>query len=354
MVDILLVDWLGRGGIAQVSESWRRTAVDAGLDVHVVSRVSETVEVDTAVRKRLPAVPGALDAHLRLVRAMAEAVRRFEPPVVYLQNYFLPFAEERAVRVARRAGSRVVLAVHNHRPHQLRSGSSLGLARLLGAVDDLVTHSEFERRGLREAYGRDSAFVPHPTQAGLLATSPMLVQEVAERLDGRRVAVRFGVLARGYKGGDALAGLDRMVGDDWLVVAAGVGASGVQGAEVIVDRFLTEGELHWLLGQADVSLLPYRNATQSGAVVLAQLLGAPPIASDVGGIAEQIAEGEDGLLVPAGAHVSEWASRLRRISEDPQWWRDIARRSVDRSRQRDERARTRWLDVVRPAGRGGD
>lgn len=333
-----------------MTESWRRTAEDAGLDVQIVSRVSEAVAVDTVVAKRLPAVPGAMDAHLRLVRTARRVVRSARPSVLYLQNYFLPFAEVGLVRAAQRAGSRVVLAVHNHRPHQLRSGSALGLRKLVESVDEVVTHSEFVRTGLRDAYGRDSTVVPHPTQSGILAATAVPLAGISERLDGRRIAVRFGVLARGYKGGDALDGLVELVGDQWLVIAGGVGAGGVRGAELTVDRFLSEGELRWLIEHADASLLPYRSATQSGAVVLAQILGAPPIASDVGGIGEQICDGRDGVLVRPGAAVEEWGQQLVRIAAQPFWWRDVAMDARKRARSADLVAREEWLDLVATGG----
>jgi glycosyltransferase involved in cell wall biosynthesis len=346
MSDLVMVDWLGRGGIAQTTEAWRAIAVDAGLSVRVVSRSSEAVRVDASIDKRLPGVVGIVDAHQQLARLASRTVRQERPRVLYLQNYWLPFFEYTVVRAAKAVGCRVVIAVHNHRSHELRAGTVFGLRRLLGLCDDVVVHSDFVGGNLRTTYDVDPIFVEHPVQTGVLKSTPEPVSEVERRIKGRRVAVLFGVLGRSYKGADALHGLASLVVDDWLVVAAGVGASKVRGAELTVDRFLSEGELHWLLARADVALLPYRRATQSGAVVLAQLLGAPPIVTAVGGIPDQVASGTDGLLIEPNGGVDVWADALRRIGEQPEWWGQIRRQASARSERRQVAARSSWLSVV--------
>jgi glycosyltransferase involved in cell wall biosynthesis len=62
-------------------------------------------------------------------------------------------------------------------------------------------------------------------------------------------------------------------------------------------------------------VLPYRLASQSGAVVLAQALGSVAVASSVGGIPDQIADGVTGRLVPADAPPSTWAGVLRELTD---------------------------------------
>jgi glycosyltransferase involved in cell wall biosynthesis len=346
VTDLVLVDWLGRGGIAQTTESWRQVASEAGLDVSVVSRTSEAIAADVAVEKRLPGLVGALETHVRLLRRAQAVVRARPPTTVYLQNYWIPPLEKRLAISARNAGSRVVIAVHNHRPHALRAGTSRGLHSLLAAADAVVTHSDLVRDELRENLGIGSRVVSHPIQTGMLRTTPVPVARVTETAAGRRIAVAFGVLARGYKGGPSLSGLAPSIDRDWLVVAAGVGASTVTGAELVVDRFLREGELRWLVEQADVALLPYRSATQSGAVVLAQMLGTPPIATAVGAIPEQISDGIDGLLVDPAASVDHWVEALRRLDLDPSVLSTLCRGAQDRTQRRAKTSAEEFLQIV--------
>jgi glycosyltransferase involved in cell wall biosynthesis len=53
-----------------------------------------------------------------------------------------------------------------------------------------------------------------------------------------------------------------------------------------------------LVGLADIVVFPYKTATASGALALAQSQGRATIATEVGGLAEVIHHGRDGWLVP--------------------------------------------------------
>jgi glycosyltransferase involved in cell wall biosynthesis len=86
----------------------------------------------------------------------------------------------------------------------------------------------------------------------------------------------------------------RVVGEgDPEALAPGLGAlPGV----TLEPRWLTEAEIPPLIAAADVVVLPYREASQSGIVALAQALGVPVVATPIGGLAEQVRHGTDGVL----------------------------------------------------------
>ncbi|MSP12509.1 MAG: glycosyltransferase [Chloroflexi bacterium] len=65
-----------------------------------------------------------------------------------------------------------------------------------------------------------------------------------------------------------------------------------------INRYLPDEELKIYLDAADVAVLPYRSATQSGVVQLAFGGGLPVISTQVGGLAEAVEHGVTGLLVP--------------------------------------------------------
>ncbi len=69
---------------------------------------------------------------------------------------------------------------------------------------------------------------------------------------------------------------------------------------VWIDRYISNEEVPGLFRQADLVVLPYLEATQSGVVPLAFYFDVPVIASDVGGLSEVVMEGKTGYLVPAG------------------------------------------------------
>ena len=66
------------------------------------------------------------------------------------------------------------------------------------------------------------------------------------------------------------------------------------------DRYISNEEVPGLFRQADLVVLPYLEATQSGVVPLAFHFDVPVVASDVGGLSEVVMEGKTGYLVPAG------------------------------------------------------
>jgi glycosyltransferase involved in cell wall biosynthesis len=68
----------------------------------------------------------------------------------------------------------------------------------------------------------------------------------------------------------------------------------------LLDRYLPDDEVEAVFRAADVAVLPYRSATQSGVTHVAYALGVPVITTDVGGLAETVTAGETGLVVPPG------------------------------------------------------
>jgi glycosyltransferase involved in cell wall biosynthesis len=65
----------------------------------------------------------------------------------------------------------------------------------------------------------------------------------------------------------------------------------------ISDRWLTETEFNELVSSSLVVILPYVSASQSGIIAKALAHGVPVVATDVGGIKEQIRVGLDGEIV---------------------------------------------------------
>jgi len=307
----LIVDWLGQGGIFQTSRAWARVLADAGQEPTVLTRGGgEPFGAD-----RVRPVTGRsvkIAAHAELVRAAAAEIRDRSPRVVVVQNYLVPVLEVPVMRAARAVGARLVLVVHNDRPHSLFAGASAGLGALLRAADVVVTHSRYVAERLPPS-AHDVHVVEHPVPLGLVE---LAVDPPPEKPGTPLTALTFGVLKRKYKGTSVIGDLARAGVEGWRFVAAGVGAPSAEAADGLesVPGFIPAERLVSMVQAADVCLLPYRHATQSGAVVLAQSLGTPVVASAVGGIPEQVIDHVNGRLVPAEAAPELWAETLGQLT----------------------------------------
>lgn len=318
----LIVDWLGQGGIFQTSRAWARVFADAGEDPTVLTRSGGEPFAADPVR---PVTERSVKiaAHAELVRVVAAEIRARSPRIVVVQNYLVPVLEVPVIRAARAAGSRLVLVVHNDRPHSRFAGAGTGLSTLMRSADVVVTHSRYVADRLPPA-AHDVHVIEHPVPLGLVELAP---DPEPAAPDASRTALTFGVLKRRYKGTSVIGDLARAGVDGWRFVAAGVGAPPADGTTGLesVPGFVPADRLVAMVQAADVCLLPYRHATQSGAVVLAQSLGTPVIASAVGGIPEQVSDHVNGRLVPADAAPELWAETLAQLT--PQALRALGQRA---------------------------
>jgi glycosyltransferase involved in cell wall biosynthesis len=214
--------------------------------------------------------------------------------------------------LARAATTPVIAIVHNPTDHD-GSWRTRSIARLtLGRCGGFLCHARHVADILERRFP-GAAVVVHP----LPPESPGLQDREAARarLGLRRDAVAalcFGLI-RPYKGVDVLLeavarlpdGLPvvlLLAGEPWGELAERlrrrVARADLAGRVVARLEWVPEADVPAWFAAADVAVLPYRSAT--GSAVAAQALGwgLPLVGSAVGGIAEVVEEGVNGLLVP--------------------------------------------------------
>jgi glycosyltransferase involved in cell wall biosynthesis len=99
-----------------------------------------------------------------------------------------------------------------------------------------------------------------------------------------------------------------------------------------------------LLATSDVFVLSSRSEGGPISVLEAMAAGLPVVASDVGGVREQVDEGVSGLLVPAGDPAA-LAAALERVLGDPQLRRDLGAAGRGLVRERFDLARQQRLHL---------
>ena len=202
-------------------------------------------------------------------------------------------------------GMPLVLTAHDVLPHQPLPGQRAGQRRLYERADAVVVHSARGRERLVDEARVDRrkiTVIPH----GVLEPDPGAKATLPPELDatdGRPVVLCFGLI-RPYKGIDVLLEAWRGIDDAqlWVVGMPRMDIAPLRAAAPdnvsFVTRFVSEGELAACFTRAEVAVLPYRRADQSGVLNTALGFGTPLLVSDVGGFDDVAALGAAELVAP--------------------------------------------------------
>ncbi|MEE8586516.1 MAG: glycosyltransferase [Acidobacteriota bacterium] len=214
----------------------------------------------------------------------------------------------------RRSGQYVkaLLFCHNLLSHEAgrapgrRLLEGLLLKRVLKKSDGFVAHSEKLVGQLQaQAPGKPIRRVFHPLYDFYSQWDVPEQENAVPRL------LFFGNV-RAYKGLDTLLqAVARLPQDfDFRLIVAGeffidpkpcrrlARRLGVEGNITWIDRYIPNPEVPRLFRQADLVVLPYKAASQSGIVPLAYHFEVPVVATDVGGLSEVVLHGRTGYLAP--------------------------------------------------------
>ncbi|HKP84701.1 MAG TPA: glycosyltransferase [Blastocatellia bacterium] len=305
-----------RGGIAHHAYRLRQGLIARGHAVQVISFrklypslfFPGTTEVDTS-KLRLDAGAKAILTPLN-PRTWLEAIKEvksFAPDAVmfqWWQPFFAPLVGSLA-RAFGRAGIRRIIECHNILPHESTPVDRLLLKFAFKSADCFITHSNKDRELLAALVGERRISVSR-----LPALDEFRAPGQSPR-DGRRILF-FGKV-RKYKGLDVLLeAMPKVLSEiPCELVIAGefydspdryrrvIAELGIEGSVRIEDRYVPNEEVSGFFERADVLVLPYVTASQSGVARIAFSNALPVIASDAGGLSETVIENVNGLLFPA-------------------------------------------------------
>jgi glycosyltransferase involved in cell wall biosynthesis len=311
-----------RGGIPRHTTLFSDAATQSGLDVTLMTFIRQYpgwLYRGASDHDPDQVRPTALTPDYRLDgvrpgtwRRAARAIAASAPEVlvvIWWHPFFAPMVSTLLRQVRRRSPATVRLALcHNVLPHETSPIDRLLVRRALAPAEGLVVHTTSQEVVASELLGPKPALVtPHPTYTvdAALSTPRRANRE-------RPVNLLFFGIVRHYKGVDVLLrALPRVLQERSVrLVIAGefwdparpyadlIRNLDLDGHVELRPGYVPDDELIKLLIDADLMVAPYRSATQSGAVEMAFGAGLPVIASRVGGLADQIDDGTDGLLVP--------------------------------------------------------
>ncbi len=269
----------------------------------------------------------------------ARAIARKKPDLLIFK-YWLPFFGPCfgaiASMVRQWTGAKVLFICDNVIPHERRPGDILFTRFAFRYVDFFIAQSRAVERELKQFWpcARHS-FTPHPVYEifGKGLSKAVARKKIACR--DQRILLFFGYVRR-YKGLETLLHALPLVLQRIPVTLLVVGefyddeqryrelikTLGIEKHVVIHADYVPNDKVGSYFSASDVVVLPYRSATQSGIVQIAYQFDKSVIATDVGGLAEVIIDGETGFMVPpddpaalANAIVEFYRKKLERKFE---------------------------------------
>ncbi len=349
----------GRGGAGSkyTFELVRAAATCDGVEPHVSA--VENCELAQLIRSLPMATPlceiqtfaGAKDtitgklAALRGLAGIARIGRQFEAYVKDNQIdvvicTMLSIWDVAVLPALRRMGTPFVLVMHDATPHP---GDSYPFRRLamrheIAAADGVVVLTDHVRRQAMQRHGIAAErlwTIPHGSFDFGAQGLRKLPRDRHPRLlfFGRILAYKgLGLLLEAYhelRRDGVKVDLDIMGSGDIAPYAPML--AGLEGVR-LTNRWIDDGEIGAALADAEIMVLPYVEASQSGVAAAAAAAGMPTVATPVGGLTEQVRHEETGLVCDEVTAPS-LANAIRRLIASPQLYETCSARALAHARE---------------------
>jgi glycosyltransferase involved in cell wall biosynthesis len=317
-----------KGGIAQYSG-----AMCAALSKeHEVKAVSFSLQYPKALYKRPqkdeenttfrfdPAVFPLNTVNPATWKETAKQIRKEHPDLLIVQwwhPWFAPCYDAVLKNIRKKSPeTKIIFVCHNVLPHEGFPMKEQLTSKVLRRGDAYIVHSAQDAEDLKRLVPSPQ-FIHgvHPTYNQFKKKD--LSKEESRKILGipaeQEMLLFFGYI-REYKG---LKHLIRalpeirakrprahlfVVGDFWEKNKEEyeqlIRETGTEQAVTLVDGYLPDDEVEPYFAAADLCVLPYESATQSGVIQIAYSFGLAVVATAVGGLPEVVLDGETGFVVP--------------------------------------------------------
>ncbi|MDR0834389.1 MAG: glycosyltransferase [Candidatus Symbiothrix sp.] len=239
-----------------------------------------------------------------------QAIEKFQPGVLiiaYWMSFFAPAYAYVAKRLKKK--TKVIGLLHNALPHESHFFDK-PLARLFfNQCDSFVVMSESVKRDLLALKpGANVCLTPHPLYDHF--GERLLIDSARQLLsvDHYKKTLLFFGLIRDYKGLDLLIDAMNLLDDSYQLIIAGESYSSFDKYQKQIDQstanrrikvincYINDLDIPIIFSAADLLVLPYKSATQSGVLPVAYHFEVPVVATDVGGLKAAIATTGTGIV----------------------------------------------------------
>jgi glycosyltransferase involved in cell wall biosynthesis len=310
-----------RGGISQFgAHTYRELAKDHHVSAFTFKRqypsilfpgktqfVSEDDNADA-----IPSIRSLDSINPLTFGATARKIKETNPDVLITQ-YWMPFLAPAVGSVAGRmsANTKKVGLLHNALPHESGRLDKSLLRSYLRKHDAFVVLSESVEEDLKRLYPGDYPICRlfHPLYdhfgEGILRHVALQKFDIPST---KKTLLFFGLI-RDYKGLDILLEALNQLDESYHLIVAGECYGDRSKYDSLIkehklsdritfhERYIPDSEVATYFSAADLCVLPYRSATQSGITMISLHFNTPVLATQVGGLGETIVNGETGILV---------------------------------------------------------
>lgn len=242
----------------------------------------------------------------------ANKILDFKPDLL-IMKFWMPFFAPSLGFVASRlkkSGTKIITVLDNVIPHEKRIGDIQLIKYFLKQNHGFIAMSETVKKDLL-SLKPDAVYSlkPHPIYSHF---GPSISKNNALKklnLNPDKKTILFFGFIRDYKGLDLLIDAVQYLSDSFQIVVAGEVYGNFEKYDKQINnlnireqiqtfiRYIDDNEVPIFFSAADVCVLPYKSATQSGIVQIAYNFDLPVIATNVGGLSEMVLDNETGLII---------------------------------------------------------
>ena len=243
-----------------------------------------------------------------------KAIRKWNPDILivrYWMSYFAPSLGYITRRMKKHC--KVISILDNVIPHEPHFfDAPLTKYFLKGSTGSVKLCEAVSKDLLALKPDADFTVIQHPLYSHFGKKKDRNETEAKLGLAPDKKNILFFGLIREYKGLDILLEAFRKLDDSYQLIIAGEPYGSFEKYQSIIDslpgkdrifmnlKYIKDSEVTDYFSAADLAVLPYRSATQSGISSVSYHFEVPMIVTDVGGLKETIGDRGTGIVAPVG------------------------------------------------------
>lgn len=235
-----------------------------------------------------------------------------------MMGFWAQFLPEKTVKIA---------LIHNLIPHEKRFFDSAFNRYFLNQYDGFILLSDAVRNDVLEFKpGANTLVLKHPSyeQFGVRMDQKQ-ARDILQVNPAKKTLLFFGLI-RDYKGLDSLLEAFSFLDESFQLIIAGevYGERNhydklIQESKnqqiIFIDQFIPSEDVKVYFSAADLCVLPYKTATQSGIKAMSDVFHLPTLVTRVGGLHEEISENVNGFVIRDASAIS-LANQIDEIFSD--------------------------------------